>query len=65
MKRAPCVAGCSGCYFACDAGVAYDKAKSGIDKQVKIAKRFFEELIKKLDDKAAPPPQTKTKSNSI
>ena len=63
--RAPCVARCYGLYAACDASVAYDKAKPWIDEQVKKTKKFFGELIKKLDDKAAPPPQTKTKSNSI
>ena len=63
--RAPCVARCSGLYAACEASVAYDKAKPWVGEQVKKTEKFFEELIKKLDDKAVPPPQTKTKSNSI
>ena len=61
-KRVPCVARCSGRYVTCDAGVAYDKAKPWIDEQVKIAKKFFEELIKKLGDKYPPPLQTKSKN---
>ena len=62
MKRAPCVAGCSGCYVTCDASVAYDKAKPCFDEQVKTAKKFCEELIKKLGDKYPPPLQTKSKN---
>jgi hypothetical protein len=61
-KRAPCVSGCSGRYGSCGAGVAYDKGKPWIDEQVKIAKKFFEELLKKFDDKYPPPLQTKLKN---
>jgi len=46
----------------CDAGVAYDKATPWIDEQVKIAKKFFVKLLKKLDDKYPPPLQTKSKN---
>ena len=64
-KRAPCVARCSGLYAACDAGVAYDKAKPWIDEQAKKTKRFFDELMKKFDDKKDADPAKKNKSNSI
>ncbi len=64
-KRAPCVARCSGLYAACDAGVAYDKAKPWIEEQAKKTKRFFDELMKKYDDTKKPEPQKKDKSNSI
>ena len=62
MKRAPCVAGCSGGYVTCDANVAYDKARPWIDEQVKITKKFLEELLKKFGDKYPPPLQTKSKN---
>lgn len=67
-RRAPCVAKCSGLYAACDAGVAYDKAKPWIEEQAKKTKDFFDELIKKYGDKnqpAPPAPPKKDKSNSI
>jgi len=65
-KRAPCVARCSGLYAACDAGVAYDKAKPWLEEQTKKTKRFFDELMKKFDDKKkTPEPPKKDKSNSI
>ena len=62
--RAPCVAKCSGLYAACDAGVAYEKAKPWIEDQAKKTKRFFEELIEKYgtQDKATPPKKDKPKS---
>lgn len=65
-QRAPCVAKCSGLYAACDAGVAYDKAKPWIEDQAKKTKKFFDDLIKKYHgEKPTPEPQKKTKSNSI
>jgi len=65
-KRAPCVAACSGKYAACDAGVAYDKAKPWLEDQANKTKRFFDDLIEKYGDKEpAPEPQKKTKDNSI
>ena len=60
--RAPCVARCSGLYAACEASVAYDKAKPWVGEQVKKTEKFFEELIKKLGDKYPPPLQTKSKN---
>ena len=64
-ERAPCVAKCSGLYAACDAGIAYDKAKPWIEEQAKKTKRFFDQLIDKLDDKKTPEPPKKDKNNSI
>lgn len=64
-KRAPCVAKCSGLYAACDAGVAYDKAKPWIEDQAKKTKKFFDELIEKYGGKEQPAPPKKDKSNSI
>jgi len=64
-KRAPCVAKCSGLYAACDAGVAYEKAKPWIEEQAKKTKRFFDELIDKYGTKNEPGPPKKDKSNSI
>jgi len=64
-KRAPCVARCSALYAACDAGVAYDKAKPWIEEQAKKTKRFFDELMKKHGPKKQSDPAKKDKSNSI
>jgi len=64
-KRAPCVAKCSGLYAACDAGVAYDKAKPWLEEQAKKTKKFFEELLDKYGKEPPPDPQVKTKKNSI
>ena len=64
-KRAPCVAKCSGLYAACDAGVAYEKAKPWIEEQAEKTKKFFEELLDKYDGEKQPVPQVKTKKNSI
>lgn len=64
-SRAPCVAKCSGLYAACDAGVAYEKAKPWLEEQAKKTKRFFDELLKKYESEQQPDPQKKTKKNSI
>ena len=64
-KRAPCVARCSGLYAACDAGVAYEKAKPWLEEQAKKTQKFFDELLKKYDGEKQPDPQVKTKKNSI
>lgn len=64
-RRAPCVAKCSGLYTACDAGVAYDKAKPWLEEQAEKTKKFFEELLDKYGKEPQPEPQTKTKKNSI
>lgn len=65
--RGPCVAKCSGIYAACDAGVAYEKARPWIEEQAKKTKRFFDDLLKEYGNKPAPAPepQDKTKGNSI
>ena len=57
--RAACVPTCSGKYAACDAGVAYDKAKPWVEEQAGKTKRFFEDLMDRLKkdppaDKGAP-----------
>tara|TARA_R110000787_G_scaffold221535_1_gene330227 strand:+ start:34371 stop:34739 length:369 start_codon:yes stop_codon:yes gene_type:complete len=51
--RAACVPSCSGRYAACDAGVAYDKAKPWVEEQAKKTKKFLEDLMQDLK-KAAP-----------
>lgn len=64
-KRAPCVARCSGLYAACDAGVAYEKAKPWLEEQAKKTQRFFDELLKEYGGEKQPDPQVKTQKNSI
>ena len=65
-RRAACVPGCSGKFAACDAGVAYEKAKPWLEDQAKKTKDFFENLIDQLDsEEKQKSPQTKTKDNSI
>ena len=57
--RAACVPTCSGKYAACDAGVAYDKAKPWIEEQAGKTKKFFEDLVDQLKkDPDAVPPET-------
>ena len=46
--RAACVPTCSGKYAACDAGVAYDKAKPWVEEQAGKTKKFFDDLMDKL-----------------
>lgn len=65
-QRAACVPVCSGKFAACDAGVAYEKAKPWIEDQAKTTKNFFDQLIEKYGNKdQTPDPQKKTKDNSI
>ncbi len=65
-KRAACVPVCSGKYAACDAGVAYEKAKPWLEEQANKTKDFFEGLIDQMEKEAADPvPQKKTRDNSI
>ncbi len=65
-RRAVCVPGCSGKFAACDAGVAYDKAKPWLEDQAKKTKDFFDSLIEKYGKEGeTPDPQAKTKDNSI
>ena len=69
--RAACVPSCSGKYAACDAGVAYDKAKPWVEEQAKKTKKFLEDLMQDLKKTSpresspstqgdAPPPPTKS-----
>jgi hypothetical protein len=62
-KRAACVPQCSGKYAACDAGVAYDKAKPWIEEQAEKTKKFFDGLMEDLkkDGEPAPQPEGQTK----
>lgn len=60
--RAACVPQCSGKYAACDAGVAYDKAKPWLEEQAKKTKKFFDDLIKNLENETPPQPEKKDKS---
>ncbi|MBO6518520.1 MAG: hypothetical protein JJ900_16670 [Rhodospirillales bacterium] len=52
--RAACMPRCSGQYAACDAGVAYDKAKPWLEEQAKKTKKFFEDMMKDLKKDPAP-----------
>lgn len=56
--RAACIPKCSGMYAACDAGVAYDKAKPWLEEQADKTKKAIDELIEKLkkDPPAEPAP---------
>lgn len=56
--RAACTPVCSGKYAACDAGVAYDKAKPWVEEQAGKTKKFFEDLMEKL--KKDPPEEPTT-----
>lgn len=55
--RAACVPSCSGKYAACDAGVAYDKAKPWIEEQAKKTKKFLEDLLEEPRKKPTPEPK--------
>lgn len=50
--RAACTPVCSGKYAACDAGVAYDKAKPWIEEQAGKTKKFIEDLMDRLKKEA-------------
>lgn len=58
--RAACIPKCSGMYAACDAGVAYDKAKPWLEEQADKTKKAIDDLIDKLknDPPAETPPAT-------
>ncbi len=59
--RAACMPQCSGKYAACDAGVAYDKAKPWIEEQARKTKKFFDDMIKNIEkDEPAPPQKDKS-----
>ena len=61
--RAACTPKCSGIYAACDAGVAYDKAKPWLEEQAKKTKKFIDDLMQNLKkDEPAETPQSKDKS---
>lgn len=53
--RAACVPTCSGKYAACDAGVAYDKAKPWVEEQAGKTKKFFDDLMDRLKKEPAEP----------
>lgn len=56
-KRAACVPQCSGSYAACDAGVAYEKAKPWFEEKAEKTKKFFEDLVDDLKrEEKTPPP---------
>lgn len=63
-NRIACVTGCSGKFAACDAGVAFDKAKPWIEEQGRKTQKFFEDLLGSGEGDT-PPSQTKTDENSI
>lgn len=54
--RAACVPTCSGKYAACDAGVAYDKAKPWVEEQADKTKKFFDDLMDRLKKEPAETP---------
>lgn len=56
--RAACVPTCSAKYAACDAGVAYDKAKPWVEEQAGKTKKFFDDLMDRL--KKEPPESENT-----
>jgi len=62
--RAACTPKCSGIYAACDAGVAYDKAKPWLEEQAKKTQKFMQDLMDRL--KKGPPEDTEpSKDKSI
>lgn len=64
--RAACVPVCSGKFAACDAGVAYEKARPWFEEQAEKTKRLFEDLIEEYGDQDdQPSPEKKTRDNSI
>ncbi len=62
--KAACVPTCSGKYAACDAGVAYDKAKPWIEEQANKTKKFLDDLLDGLKKEPSEPAQDGT-SKSI
>ncbi|NQV98369.1 MAG: hypothetical protein HQ483_01625 [Rhodospirillales bacterium] len=66
VHRAACVPVCSGKFAACDAGVAYERAKPWLEEQARKSKDFFEDLIRKYGQPGqTEDPEGKTKDNSI
>lgn len=55
-KHAACVPQCSGKYAACDAGVAYDKAKPWLEEQANKTKKFFDDMMNDLKKEEKPAP---------
>ncbi len=60
--RAACMPQCSGKYAACDAGVAYEQAKPWLEDQARKTKKFFDDLLKGLENDA-PAEDTPTKKS--
>lgn len=61
-RRAACMPQCSGKYAACDAGVAYEKARPWLEDQANKTKKFFDDLLKGLE-KAPPAEDAPTKKS--
>ncbi len=61
--HAACVPQCSGKYAACDAGVAYDKAKPWVEEQAAKTKKFLDNLLDNL--KKETPKEDAPKNKSI
>ena len=61
-KRAACVPQCSSSYAACDAGVAYDKAKPWFEEKAQKTKKFFEDMIEDFKKENPEPEQPEGKS---
>ena len=61
--HAACVPQCSGKYAACDAGVAYDKAKPWIEEQAAKTKKFLDDLMENM--KKDSPKEDTPKNKSI
>ncbi len=65
-RRAACVPVCSGKFAACDAGVAYEKAKPWLEEQTRKSKEFFDGLIEKYGKNSSPPdPLVKIQGDEI
>jgi len=63
--KAACLAKCSANYAACDAAVAYEKAKPWLDQQTEKAKKFWDELMKTNPDNTTPDSTKDAKDKSI
>lgn len=61
--HAACVPQCSGKYAACDAGVAYDKAKPWVEEQAAKTNKFLDNLLENL--KKDEPKEDAPKNKSI
>lgn len=62
--RAACVPTCSAKYAACDAGVAYDKAKPWVEEQAGKTKKFFDDLMDRLKKEPSEPESAPAEPNA-